>query len=284
VNSLLEIVLDKIFDYAGEYPPASEPFLHALTLSGQFKEILKRPNLVGADLVTDVEHLQILSTINLNEYNFHPGQDFRVCFLGLEGEFQDISAFNRVGADGVRRIISAFEIKGTPTVEQKSTIPLAYEPDLSLDNWQDNLSQVLKFPNIILKIRANGPRAISMERLADVIMIATEKNAHLKITGEHHHPIIEKDLYNNKFGFLNFILAVLFSRVLGGKNINVLSFLENTDPLAFRFEEDQISYDSFAITKAELIKAKNSAHLSIGSCSLTEPDDDLYRLFGEPAL
>lgn len=271
-------MLDGIFDYAGEFPPASEPFLKALTLSGNFPKTLKRPWLVGADLVTNVSRTAELCSLNLNDYGFESGRTLKVCFLGNENQCRSLESFNHIGPDGVLRKISGFEMRSSPTIEINAPYLLAYEVDLLEADWKD----IFQYKSLALKLRANGPTAISREKMAKVLAIACDKQFNLKVTGEHHHPIIETERYNNKFGFLNLAFAVFLTRALGSKSVNILEILENEDPEAFSFDTNKISYKNLSITKEQLIAAKNAAHFSIGSCSLHEPDHDLVRLFGNP--
>ncbi len=302
--SLLDKVVSGIFDHAGEFPPASLPFLEALSDAGKFKNTLKRPELVASELVTSIKHAAELARIDLTQFNFTSGETFRVCFLGSLSDFDQLKAFHNLkGTDGVLRKVVSYEVKLEATLQaapklldqtitnyiEKTDIMLALEPDFSLSQWHDDLLAIVavlkRFKNsqVALKIRANGPTAVTSGKLAHILELVADENISLKVTGAHHHPILEPKRYQNEFGFLNLILALLFRRALGKERVGIdyiMQLLSCDNFSEIKFEEQAISYRGNIVTAKQLLEAKKCAHFSIGSCSLSEPDEDLVRLEG----
>jgi hypothetical protein len=78
-------------------------------------------------------------------------------------------------------------------------------------------------------------------------------------------------------GFLNVFLAAGFVRQGMEPDMTTRLLLE-TDPSAFRFEEDGIFWRSHSITTSEIAGTRQDFAVSFGSCSFREPVQDLRRL------
>jgi len=311
--SLLPALLSNLFDYAGEFPPASEPFERALQLSAGFRTSLKRPYLVAADLVTSIKHVETLRRIDLRQIGFDPNATFKTCFLGstIEGAQQELEAaltFNHIGNDGITRQILSFEIRINPDSIQTARvlsdltqiagsqrITLALEPDLSRDTWEKDCIESIELvkrlsdsSDIVLKLRGNGPTAITRPKLAYIIDAALTYRVRLKISGGCHHPIIEPNRYQsgNDFGFLNILVALCFRLHWGAQRLSkdgLLSVLNFCSIESFHFDERSLSVslspnETLTMTANEIDAAIKRLQFTIGSCSLDEPDQDLIRL------
>jgi hypothetical protein len=295
-NSALHILLDRIFDYAGMFPPASRSFEDSLQESGSFRHTLKRPWMVASDLVLDTEHARKLLRVNLGIYPFaHP---LRVCLLATEDPGSVTSTALELGHKEPKVEISSIETKASPeaipeTLDYyRSLISsagplLGIEPNLSGEEWEAVLHhsvEALKASHLrpALKCRLTGPTGISPERLASAIIATTDSGLPLKVTGGLHHPIVERDRYDLPMGFLNVASAVMFRRVLGTRvsHANLVELLTNADPNGLELK-DGLQFKKLKLSMAELRHAKGMAPFAIGSCSLHEPDHDLSRLFGD---
>ena len=80
------------------------------------------------------------------------------------------------------------------------------------------------------------------------------------------------------FGFLNVFLAAAFLRE-GMDNADAARLLEEADPRAFGFDDGGIAWRGRRIEAAAIRAAREQAIVSFGSCSFTEPMDDLASLY-----
>jgi hypothetical protein len=301
-ESLLPLLLNQLFDYAGMFPPAALSFEAAVQESCVLPRTLRRPWLVGSDLVLDTANARALSTRAPSELGF--SHTPRVCLLATEdpptvltvarslsesrtasSRYSISSLEVRVGAADVNDIVAAYG-----DFSKSHSCILAIEPDLSTEHWQDELARCVqaienltpRYPRLALKVRCSGPTGLNAHKLAHVIATTCDNTLHFKATAGLHHPVVEQERYNNTFGFLNLVIAVMLRRALrdaiGVSALERLVTNESTDRLNVN---GIVGFDSFSISREQLHAAKQAAHFSIGSCSLAEPDADLSRLFPE---
>jgi len=143
------------------------------------------------------------------------------------------------------------------------------------------------------KIRTGSikPEGIpSVEEVGAFIIACAELKLPFKATAGLHHPIRAEYALTYEanspravmHGFLNVFLAAAFAWA-GEKNI--IPILSETDPKAFRFDE-QASWRDRSLTVAQLQAARHQFIHSFGSCSFTEPVEDLQKWgvgqFGSP--
>jgi len=279
------------------FPPAALSFEHALEESADHSSSLKRPWLIGTDLVLDTVHTRRLVTQDLQALGFTA--PVSVTVLVTEGAIAAVEAAQsleaRGGAPAFR--VSSIEAKVSPETfstivkdlavfAQKSSALIAVEPDLSTPDWQRVLSETItaisRSPlakHLALKCRCTGPTGIGAEKLSEAIIAASDAGIGFKVTGGLHHPIVEPAIHPSPMGFLNVAAAVYLRRTLGGTlpADSLTALLTNNSAALLSFEHG-ISFGNFSITLAQLQHAKQRGHFSIGSCSIHEPDEDLTRL------
>jgi hypothetical protein len=295
----LDIILDRLFDYAGMFPPAAKSFEAALRESASLPQTLRRPFMLNADIVLDTLATRALCNLNLRSFGFT--REISVALLATSEVSEVLEvAENLMTArrteDDVRCRVSSIELK-LPAKNPEGVVEslvnycrprrilLAIEPDLSTPEWNNTLEATVQelqtlSPAPALKSRGSGPTGIGPERLARAVCRACDAHIPLKVTGGFHHPIVEKELYGNTMGFLNLTVAVMLrrSRVEAITEDEIATLLVNPFPSAFAWGE-RVRYGRHSISRQELIVAKNSGPFSIGSCSLFEPDEDLARVF-----
>jgi hypothetical protein len=301
-QNTLDILLSELFDYAGMFPPAALSFESAVRESTMLRSELKRPWLLGNDLVLDISSAQKLASKSPHDWGY--SRTPSICLLATEAGPMVLSVCSdllqkratepsryavasieaRCTADSINGIIETFS-----EYCSKHRIILALEPNLSGAEWRSELDVCLKRithnsakPGLLaLKVRCGGDTAITRDKAPSIIEEATARGVNLKLTGGLHHPVIEADRYGNTFGFLTFTAAVMFRRALGAQfTIAQCARLLASDSMTSLTFGETVGFEEHTISSIDVVKAKNSALFTIGTCSLREPDDDLVRLLG----
>lgn len=133
------------------------------------------------------------------------------------------------------------------------------------------------------KLRCGGVTADAFPSANDVArFICTAIQQHgvpMKATAGLHHPIrhFDRVLGVTMHGFLNLLAAAAFARK-GMDAPDVLRIVECEDPPAFRFSEHGLEWEGERMRVDELHAARAQAFVSYGSCSFSEPTDDLRGL------
>jgi hypothetical protein len=121
--------------------------------------------------------------------------------------------------------------------------------------------------------------------LARFIAACAKEEVPFKATAGLHHPL--RGEYRLTYapdsptatmhGFLNVFLAAGFAQ--NGMDVEQLvEVLEERSPTAFTFESGRVVWRGEQLVRAHLINARHLAALAFGSCSFTEPIEDLQKL------
>lgn len=292
-RSAFDCLLEKLFDYAGMFPPAQRDFETALQESASLASTLRRPWLVASDLVLDTAHVGKLSGLNLGDFGF--SSPLTICTLVTEPREHALAALQSLTTASLPIRVSSIETKiADDTAVQaianwkepaaRFNALLAIEPDLSRSNWDEQLDSCITAISesggkIALKCRLTGPTGIGPDRLARAISRVCGLGLPFKVTGGLHHPIVDSTRHEYPMGFLNVAAAVVLKRALRNSlsESSLAGILTNSSYQSFSWL-DGLRFGDFAISLDQLITAKNLAHFSIGSCSLHDPDADLFSL------
>lgn len=293
----LDALVTGLFDYAGMYPPANLPLDEAVKESARSTR-LRRPQMVGADLVVGVEDLGRLDEGRLRSGGFGD-TECKVAVVGidlnhLDEAVIDVAAKNADLA-GVLRVVS-LEVHGTsvPSTALATAatalprVQVYLEPRMPDTAWAQNASGVLRLlrglgtggHRVGLKVRASGKTAVSPGTLGLLIPQVVAAGIPFKATAGLHHPLVE-ERHGNEFGFLGLAAAFRLRQALGDAFAasHVQQCVAERDPGAFSFSHG-LAWREHAIALDELADARRRQPFAIGSCSLREPDDDLARLYG----
>lgn len=312
---MLDRIVQNLFDYAGMFPPAKLDFNAMLHESAAFPRTLARPHIVSADLVIEREYISQLNDDTLLNAGFAQDHHVKACIVGVPANeahdaFDRIRAFHNSAHDAkVPRRVVALEISDERTFEEdlpgavhnlrqlalRATglgIALYYEPRWDDQAWQEGLGRVIRLlketagegrPPVGLKARCAGPTAVAPRTLAGIIASVADAHLPLKLTQGLHHPIVEPYRSDNPIGFLGCVVAHRLRGTLGPSfDLEIIhACVTEQDKDAFGFTEG-VRYKDVRVD-AERIARSLAVPLNIGSCSLSEPDEDLVRLFGGPA-
>ncbi|MCX5789375.1 MAG: hypothetical protein NTX64_12830 [Elusimicrobia bacterium] len=292
--SPLDELVAALFDYAGMFPPASLPFEEALKTSAGLRRALRRPGMVAADFVCGLDRLGELTDEKLAEC----GWSLRARAFGGEAP-RPGGGSPRPGGEG-RRAVS-YEAKclpdflGYPAVKGLealraalggSGLSLYLEPECTGADWPAAVEKIFRFLDRLpsgerpgLKLRCSGPAAIGPDDLARVVAGAVDRGLRLKASAGLHHPVVGERC-GNRIGFLGLALSVRLRRVFGaGFSVPAMAgCMTCATPTQFTFADGGAAWLNFRLGKDQLA---GGAGLTIGSCSLQEPDDGLARLYPE---
>jgi hypothetical protein len=131
------------------------------------------------------------------------------------------------------------------------------------------------------KIRCGGVVAEafpSVDDLAAFIATAVEENVPFKATAGLHHPVRHRDESSGfmMHGFLNLLAAAVFARNANADDLRAI--LSEETPSAFHFDERGFRWGDRTAGLQEIAAAREHAFVGYGSCSFSEPIDDLTAL------
>ncbi len=138
------------------------------------------------------------------------------------------------------------------------------------------------------KVRTGGVTADAFPRSRDLIrFLATcvRMGLPFKATAGLHHPLrgnyrltySPDSAAGSMFGFLNVFLATAFLKA-GRDDAMALQVLEEQSAGSFQLEETGVTWREHRLRLDEIRDARDSGIVSFGSCSFTEPIDDLQGL------
>lgn len=192
-----------------------------------------------------------------------------------------------------RAVIDAVELKASTVDEighQRRDLPASFTAYFEIPITGD-VSPLVKMNGKVgarAKVRTGGvtPEAFPAAEAVIDFMVACQREAvPFKATAGLHHAVrgeyrLTYELESPKwmmYGFLNVFTAatMLYS---GESEETALGVLEETDPSAFRFENDAIEWRGKRITTEQILASRAEFANSFGSCSFREPVDELTHL------
>ena len=138
------------------------------------------------------------------------------------------------------------------------------------------------------KIRTGGETADKFpapENVVEFVRLCAAANVPFKATAGLHHPLrsVHRFTYQPEspsgvmHGFINVFLTAAFLRA-GMETAVAVQLLAEQSVEAFRFDLDGVSWRQHRLSRHEIAAARQSFAVSFGSCSFTEPIDDLKSL------
>lgn len=134
-----------------------------------------------------------------------------------------------------------------------------------------------------MKVRCGGEQAAafpSPAQVAAVIASCAEARIPLKATAGLHHPLrhFNTDVQTHMHGFLNLFGAGVLAQAHRLDQAMLEAILADEDAAHFMFTDEYFAWRDLRITTGDLLKARQSALISYGSCSFDEPREDLMAL------
>jgi hypothetical protein len=291
----LRALLTGIIDYAGLFPPAKLEMGSAVRRYAEHRAGAQAW-MLGRFVVPAAR----LDEFEAEARGVLPGREESPWQLSaLAGEEPAAAVENIVthgagsgGADGVK--ISSVEMKAARVDEIEHAlhvVPDDLEPYFELPVSEDPtpLIEALAGTRGRAKIRTGGITAEAFptpQQLARFVAACARAAVPFKATAGLHHAVRglyrltyeENSASGTMFGFLNLFLAAAFAVTRGSDETALLPLLEENDAAAFGFDADGAAWRGERLSLAELERARRSFVLSYGSCSFTEPVEELQAL------
>jgi hypothetical protein len=293
----VDTLLAGLVDYAGLFPPASEDMRPALENYATYFQSPDRAAL-GRFIVP------ILRLTELEEAGTdlmprgQRSEPWRLSVLLAEdvgSATEEMQKFNsrhsRSGAG--RAVIDVAEMKASTMDEighQRRDLPASFTAYFEIPISGDVSPLVKKIAQVgaRAKVRTGGvtPEAFPPAEAVVDFMVACQREAvPFKATAGLHHAVRSEYRLTYEpespqwmmYGFLNVFIAA--AMLYSGETEEIaLAVLEETDPSAFRFEDDAIEWRGKRITTQQILASRAEFAISFGSCSFREPVDELAHL------
>jgi hypothetical protein len=293
--SSIHILLRNSIDYAGLFPPAGLDMDAAVDNYHRYRAGAAAWAL-GRFILPASRLAQFEAAAGDRLSGTSAGQPWLLSVLAgtdLAGELKQVAEFNQRHAKSRAARIDAVEAKATSPEAVQETMHLmprdlqAYI-EIPVDRDPAGLLAAIGQTGGRAKVRTGGVTRDGFPTTSDLLrFLQSCKGARVpfKATAGLHHPLraeypltYEPDsLTGTMFGFLNLFLAAAFLAE-GLDESNATRVLEEKSPVAFEFGQRGVSWQSHRVGPAALARARQDVIVSFGSCSFTEPIEELQAL------
>lgn len=295
----LRLLVDGLVDYAGLYPPSKLPMGEAVANYASYAACADSWML--GRFIVPVSRLAEFETEAAELLPREPdAEPWRLSALvgpDADADIESIFAFNRVHAEDHHQglaVVDAIELKREDPFQidrLMKLIPEQLTPYFELPWDTDNRPQITALAGTggRAKIRCGGvtPDLFpGTEDIARFIVNCSAADVAFKATAGLHHPIRAEHALTYEgdaprgvmHGFLNVFLAAAFVRAARCGVDEATSILESTDAGDFRFSGEGVRWSEKSLDNARIARVRESFAIGYGSCSFTEPAEDLRSL------
>lgn len=295
----LHILLDGLVDYAGLFPPAALPMGEAVRNHGAYTKSDDRW-MLGRFIVPVAKLAEFEELAAAHMPRGEADEPWRISALvgaDVDGDIETIFAFNRAHAEDPGAglaVIDAIEVREADPFridDLMRTIPEQLTPYFELPASSDVRPALTALAGTggRAKVRCGGVTPDLIPDAGDVarfICHCSAADVPFKATAGLHHPLraeypltYENDAPRSKMhGFLNVFLAAAFVRKARCSQEEARAILTETEASAFRFGPEGVRWRERSLDNARIASVRESFAISYGSCSFTEPADDLRSL------
>ncbi len=288
-HGALRSLLSGLIDYAGLFPPAGLAMDAAVRnydsyIRGEYAWMLGRL-IVPASCLAEYEEVVRTAHIDASAWR-----------LSVLATAADVGRVTRFNADKRARFgeVDVLEIKAANAREIRDTAP-AYDGyqlyfETPPETWR-SLLPTIGVAHARAKVRTGGviAEAIPEEsRVLEFLRIASERRVAFKATAGLHHPLRRMQRLTYKpdsqeavmHGFLNVFCAAVLLWHEPALRQEAAWMLGERDPDAITMDEMSMTWHNSGVTlTAEQIQdAREQFCMGFGSCSFTEPIEDLRAL------
>lgn len=295
-TACVRALLAGVIDYAGLFPPAELDMPHTVNNYADYMGdghawMLGRLIVPAGRLEELAQHAGDLFPRGEDAEPWHisalvaPAGD-----PGLQADLDRVEAFNRTHSRPAQGLaaINMIELRaaGADAIEQVlDQVPDAIFPFFELPVADDprGLIAAIAGSDAGAKVRTGGVHADAYpqpDQLARFIVACAASGVPFKATAGLHHPLrhYSEAVQTDEFGFLNVFVAAALAATHGLGAQEVADVLVERDAQAFTFEPDGLGYGNRAMTVEQIERTRQRFAVSFGSCSFTEPLEDLADL------
>ncbi len=287
-----------LIDYAGLFPPSELGMADAVRnyaeyLWGQETEMLGRFVLPAARLA---EFDEIAAELLPRGAGAAPWKLAVLITDSFAEEIPRVLKFNCAhwaDSPSGHAVIDVVEMKASSHATIKGlriALPEFYRAfiELPVNEHLNELLDATRAANFSAKIRTGGVEPAAFPSASTILTFmeaCLARDLAFKATAGLHHIVCssypltyEADSPSAPmFGFLNVFAAAVFLHS-GAAHPDVLAIIQENDPRAFAFTEQGMRWRGLQATNAQIQKARVDFAISFGSCSFTEPVEELSRL------
>lgn len=293
----LNVLLNRLIDYAGLFPPAELDMPTAVRnyasyLNDHDAWMLGRMIVPVAKFDEFEQHAADLLPTNANAEPWHISAITAPASKGdaLARDLDRIARFNKLHRDKTngRAVVDAIELKADAADDIES----------ALDQIDDDLFPYFELPvagdvrglvatlvgsEAGAKIRTGGVTADlvpDVEHVAAFLAHCAAADVPFKATAGLHHPLRNHDPVAQTmfYGFFNVFIAAVLADQCGYDAEALRAVLIEDSIDAFTFTDDAAAWRDQRITVDQLDACRRGFAVSFGSCSFDEPRDDLRAL------
>jgi hypothetical protein len=292
----IHTLLRNSIDYAGLFPPAGLEMAAAVENYAAYRSspgswALGR-FVVTADRIAEFEDAAVR---HLPRTGSPPWQLAALLGQNLSSDLGSVAEFNRRHASPAagRAVIDSVEVKASSIRAAEDTMhripdPLQAYIEIPIDGDPGALVAAIARSGRRAKVRTGGVTGEAFPDPADLTrFMATciSTRVAFKATAGLHHPLRAEYRLTYApdsprglmFGFLNVFLAAAFLRGGMGQE-QARQVLEEDSIDALQIEDNSIQWERLRLSLDDLQRARDETIISFGSCSFTEPLQDLESL------
>lgn len=292
----IHMLLRNSIDYAGLFPPAGLDMAAAVENYAGYRASPSSWALgrfvVSADRITQFE---AAAQRYLSDNGSPPWQVAALLGRDLGSDLGSVAEFNRRNASlsAGSAVIDSVEVKASSISSAEDTMHrlpshLQAYIEIPIDGDPRELVAAIARSGRRAKVRTGGVTGEAFPNPSDLIRFmaaCVRARVAFKATAGLHHPLraeyrLTYDLDSPRglmFGFLNLFLAASFLRA-GVEPERAQQLLEESSVDSIQVEDDAIQWRSLRLNLEDLRRAREDAIVSFGSCSFTEPLQELETL------
>lgn len=294
IKESVRILLKEIVDYAGLFPPSAVSMSEAVVNYSSYRN--SNYNwMLGRFVVPAARLDEFLESAKDFISRDGGGNVWRLSVLAGEDIYESLRQIKDFNARNASRVVGdVLEVRATTESKVENTVK-ALPPGLTAyfeiptDERLPDLVSSLAIHHQRAKIRTGGVTADAFPATKEIVRFIRTclmANVPFKATAGLHHPVrcfkpltYESDAPKGTMnGFLNMFLTAAFARY-GVKTAILQAILEDDAARNFVFDENGVWWrNEHFLSNSQLASVRRSDIISFGSCSFTEPIEDLQDL------
>jgi hypothetical protein len=271
----------ELIDDAAMFPPGNATPADAVATHQRYRESWFAP-LIGPLVVSDSKLAQVGRALQSTD----------------RPEPLAVSVINSGGAGGLLSLVGR-EIPGVRVVAVESALRdlddlagNAARVVAAADQLDESVSVFVEMPHApgweraVIEVEAAGrygkirtgglepAETPSANQLARQLSVLIEADLAFKATAGLHHPIRDGIMH----GFLNLLAAAVLAHAERAGEAELIAVLREEDPAAFRLTDESFAVHDREMDATAIAAARRELFVGYGSCSFSEPVEDLQAL------